>query len=328
MALVLVLAVAGFEIVERRQGFRIEDDWWLLDRDLGYRMREASDVLPPQGPVDHVILGDSIPYPDGIRDGFAKLLAGQGRKLVNLSASGYGNDQELLLLRRWSPAIGSVRTLVLSFCVYNDFIDNVSAANPHDGYRPKPYFSLEDGALVLHDEHLSHSPLTPFALFLRRHSATLAALRGGLQRGGVLEVPEPEHGRRLREQSREEYLRWQATGFEVTRALLDEIARHARDEMGAERVLVLAHPSEFASADSTGLTLVPAVRRALARVDADVLDMSCWYRARRIPYRSISFDWIGHLTDMGNHEVAGAIWAWWEHDVERIAPGCFLTHQR
>ena len=60
--------------------------------------------------------------------------------------SGYGTDQELLLLERegfgMDPAV-----VVLNVCVGNDALDNALPVYLYDGVTPKPYFSLE-GATV------------------------------------------------------------------------------------------------------------------------------------------------------------------------------------
>jgi len=67
--------------------------------------------------------------------------------IVNAGVSGYGTDQEFLLLRRiWAKIQPSV--VVLIFCTDNDRLDNATNIR-YDGYQ-KPYFATaDDGTLVL-----------------------------------------------------------------------------------------------------------------------------------------------------------------------------------
>ena len=67
--------------------------------------------------------------------------------IVNAGVSGFGTDQEYLLLQRIWPKI-EPKVVVLIFCTANDRIDNRSNIR-YDGYQ-KPYFvSTDDGKLVL-----------------------------------------------------------------------------------------------------------------------------------------------------------------------------------
>ena len=67
--------------------------------------------------------------------------------IVNAGVSGYGTDQEYLLLQRIWPTI-QPSVVVLIFCTANDRLDNGTNIR-YDGYQ-KPYFaSAQDGTLVL-----------------------------------------------------------------------------------------------------------------------------------------------------------------------------------
>ena len=67
--------------------------------------------------------------------------------IVNAGVSGYGTDQEYLLLQRIWPTI-QPSLVVLIFCTANDRLDNGTNIR-YDGYQ-KPYFaSAPDGTLVL-----------------------------------------------------------------------------------------------------------------------------------------------------------------------------------
>ncbi len=63
----------------------------------------------------------------------------------NIGVSGFGTDQELLLLKRIGPRI-QPRHVFLMFS-WNDREDNTSNLNFGNYY--KPYFMLEGGALAL-----------------------------------------------------------------------------------------------------------------------------------------------------------------------------------
>jgi hypothetical protein len=68
-------------------------------------------------------------------------------RIVNAGISGYGTDQEYLLLQRIWPTI-QPNVVVLIFCTANDRLDNGTNIR-YDGYQ-KPYFaSAPDGRLVL-----------------------------------------------------------------------------------------------------------------------------------------------------------------------------------
>ncbi len=70
-----------------------------------------------------------------------------GYKILAAGASGFGNDQEYLLLKRlWAKVQPAV--VVLIFCTQNDRLDN-STNIRYEGYQ-KPYFATAaDGSLVL-----------------------------------------------------------------------------------------------------------------------------------------------------------------------------------
>jgi len=75
--------------------------------------------------------------------------------IVNAGVSGYGTDQEYLLLQRiWPTFLPSV--VVLIFCTANDRLDNGTNIR-YDGYQ-KPYFdTVTDGTLVLRGQPVPKS---------------------------------------------------------------------------------------------------------------------------------------------------------------------------
>lgn len=75
--------------------------------------------------------------------------------IVNAGVSGYGTDQEYLLLQRLWPAI-EPEVVVLVFCANNDRLDNSSSVR-YESYQ-KPYFAtLPDGTLQLRGQPVPKS---------------------------------------------------------------------------------------------------------------------------------------------------------------------------
>jgi GDSL-like Lipase/Acylhydrolase family len=104
---------------------------------LGLRERELSDIAPAR----FLFLGDSFTYGydaepnERFSDLLQKALPRYG--IVNAGVSGYGTDQQFLLMKRlWNEI--NPKYVVLTFCVDNDRDDNTSSYR----YRKyhKPYF--------------------------------------------------------------------------------------------------------------------------------------------------------------------------------------------
>lgn len=113
----------------------------------GFRDRERSAKTKPR----IAFLGDSYVWGYDVdeRQRFTELVQARlpSREIVNLGVSGYGNDQEYLLLKDQFDAF-SPDVVFLVFCADNDHWNNYSN-NVYEGYF-KPYFLVENGALVLH----------------------------------------------------------------------------------------------------------------------------------------------------------------------------------
>jgi hypothetical protein len=78
-----------------------------------------------------------------------------GYNIVNAGVSGYGTDQEYLLLQRLWPTIAP-KVVVLVFCTSNDRLDNSSSIR-YESYQ-KPYFAtLPDGSLQLRGQPVPKS---------------------------------------------------------------------------------------------------------------------------------------------------------------------------
>jgi hypothetical protein len=100
---------------------------WGLDAEAGERF---SDLLKPRAP---------------------------GHQIVAAGVSGYGTDQEYLLLKRLWPNV-TPAVVMLIFCTQNDRADN-STNIRYEGYQ-KPYFATTpDGSLVLEGQPVPKSRL-------------------------------------------------------------------------------------------------------------------------------------------------------------------------
>lgn len=106
-----------------------------------------------------LFIGDSFVWGVDVEAGerFTDLLRSRiaSHRIVNAGISGYGTDQEYLLLRRlWETIRPAV--VVLVFCTDNDRLDNTSNLRYY-GYR-KPYFATaSDGTLVLRGQPVPRS---------------------------------------------------------------------------------------------------------------------------------------------------------------------------
>ena len=151
------------------------------DPELGWMPRENSQAVVTTARTIHVkhntlglrdvefsldgsptimFLGDSFVWGvDAEADErFTDLLRGQisGYTILNAGVSGFGTDQEYLLLKRlWPQTRPSI--VVLIFCTDNDRLDN-STNIRYNAYH-KPYFSVaKNGSLVVEGQPVPKSP--------------------------------------------------------------------------------------------------------------------------------------------------------------------------
>jgi hypothetical protein len=108
-----------------------------------------------------LFLGDSFVWGLDAEAGerFTDLLRSRiaGYKVLAAGISGYGTDQEYLLLKRLWPKVRPA-VVVLIFCTQNDRLDN-STNIRYEGFQ-KPYFATAaDGSLVLQGEPVPKSRL-------------------------------------------------------------------------------------------------------------------------------------------------------------------------
>ncbi len=131
-----------------------------------------------------LVLGDSYMWGFGVaqQELFSDVqVCGTNVEILNFGVSGYGTDQEYL----WYLRMGSrfkVDEVVLAFTPFNDIENNLQPKQY--GYL-KPYFTLENGELTLHTNHLRDDWSRAIVNSLRLHSRlwnaigdAMAAVRG------------------------------------------------------------------------------------------------------------------------------------------------------
>jgi lysophospholipase L1-like esterase len=278
-----------------RRGFRHRADARTISVNrLGYRGREHG-LVRTDGVPRVVMLGDSIAFGPGVDDTetFSHRLdsGAGGPEVVNLGVMGYGTDQALLKLEREGLAFGP-DVVVLHFCLYNDFADNMLPRALYDGVHPKPYFTYEGEELRKHDAHLRTSPARRLALHLQTSShlfRRVTAVAGG---GGVhwldrMEVALENVG--------------QAT--ELAFRLIETMRKRA-DEIGA-RFVVMVHPDESAFRHQSRLT--EKFDRSPRLKGTTVIVMADAYRARSLRWEDFALDSLGHLNPAGHRVVADVL---------------------
>jgi len=142
-----------------------------------YGMRGPDDMQlnRTSGKKRVLVLGDSYVWGFGVDQ--SKLFSapevhGTNEEILNLGVSGYGTDQEYLLYLRKGTAF-DVDQVFIAFTPYNDITNNLAL----EQYTYlKPYFTLEDGQLVLHNSHIHERKFNTIASVLNRHSRVLNLL--------------------------------------------------------------------------------------------------------------------------------------------------------
>jgi hypothetical protein len=240
-----------------------------------------------------LMLGDSVAFGFGVADDqtFAADLENDGYEVVNLAVPGYGTDQALLRLEREGVAYRPDLVL-LHFCLQNDFVDNASSTYFYDGLHPKPYFTVEHGALVPHLDHLRLSALSRSGLWLHEHSFLFNRVLG---RG----APSPADWAERRAQALDDTLAVR----DLTVRLIARAAEVARGRGSAFALVV--HPSRRAFRE--GSSWLAFLRDAPELRGVPLIDMGERARADGFGLEELTLDPIGHLNASGHRETASII---------------------
>jgi len=140
-------------------GAVMKDEWGGMDviiNSMGFRDREYAEQKP-DGVFRILVLGDSFTwglgvsqeeiYTEVLESMLNQTLEGSPRvEVINAGISGFGTDQEYLLLQRWAKRLAP--DLVVLFFYENDIHNNISSFQYH---APKPIFYARNDRLVLHN---------------------------------------------------------------------------------------------------------------------------------------------------------------------------------
>jgi hypothetical protein len=135
--------------------------------EFGLRAGDDMQLKKTSGRKRVLVLGDS--YVWGVGASQEELFTnpkvyGTNDELINCGVSGYGTDQEYLFYLRTGQKF-DVDQVVLAFTPYNDVTNNL---NPKQYGYLKPYFTLDGGQLVLHNDHVRYSIKDNFFRTLKR----------------------------------------------------------------------------------------------------------------------------------------------------------------
>ena len=136
---------------------------------FGLRAPDDIQLKNTSGRKRVLLLGDSYVWGFGATQEelfTARQVYGTDDELINGGVSGYGTDQEYLFYLREGQKF-EVDEVVLAFTLYNDVANNL---NSKQYSYLKPYFTLDAGQLVLHNDHVRDSIVKRFGRTLRRKS--------------------------------------------------------------------------------------------------------------------------------------------------------------
>lgn len=282
---------------EPRPGARIEYEGTVVTINAdGYRGRR----VPRERDTDAtriVIVGDSIAFGLDVSDDetYASLLDSRPNlEVVNLAVQGYGPGQSLLRLEREGMAYDP-DVVILAFCVSNDFADAMLPTFLYDGVHPKPYFTVDDGLLVEHDEHLKLPAARRAALWLQDRSRLYRLLTAP----APLAAPAPQAEISWLKRRREA-LRDREAALETTFRIIARM-RDAAEQRGAAFLVVLHPDAEAAHGDSTW---ADALEGAPLLEGIPIVDLGKRYASRHLAFDKVARDGIGHLSHDGHQKTA------------------------
>lgn len=136
-----------------------------------YGLRGPDDMQLNKPPAKKRILvfGDSYVWGYGAHQTkifTAPEVHGTNEEMVNFGVSGYGTDQEYLFYQLRGTKVAADE-VVVALTPYNDIANNLAAKQY--SYL-KPYFTLENGELVLHNDHVRKNEFREILTGLYHHS--------------------------------------------------------------------------------------------------------------------------------------------------------------
>lgn len=145
---------------------------------FGLRGPDDRQLKKTPGRKRVLVLGDS--YVWGVGASQEELFTnpevyGTNDELINCGVSGYGTDQEYLFYLLKCQKF-DVDQVALAFTLYNDIENNL---NPKQYGYLKPYFTLNGGQLIQHNDHVRYSRVDSFFRNLNQESRVWNVAREG-----------------------------------------------------------------------------------------------------------------------------------------------------
>jgi hypothetical protein len=207
--------------------------FFLHQNQFGLRGPDDIQLKKTPGRKRVLVLGDS--YVWGVSATQEDLFTnpsvhGTNDEFINCGVSGYGTDQEYLFYLRIDQKF-DVDQVVLVFTPYNDVTNNLGSKQY--SYL-KPYFTLNNGELVLHNEHVRNSRVRNVIRRVDRESRVWNLVCDGLQGLGNTLVPKKKQSYAERNAAVSDADR---AGVELTLALVKKL-KEAIAARGAEFYVV------------------------------------------------------------------------------------------
>jgi hypothetical protein len=288
---------------EPRPGQYVEEGKRITINAAGYR-GEALPAEPAPSRRRVVIVGDSVAFGlyVGDRETYASRLdAGSDAvEVANLAVQGYGPGQSLLRLERVGLPLRP-DLVVYAMCLGNDVADAMLENFLFDPSHPVPYFRIEAGALVLHDEDLKLGARRRLSLWLQDNSRLFRAMAPTPQVSKQKTEAEANEAWTTR---RREALRDRPKALELVSRIVAEM--RDRSEAQGARFLVLLHP-ERVGGGRAAERWERALRDRLDAAGVASLSLEEAYEAQGLRVESITIDGIGHLSVRGHEITAGIL---------------------
>jgi hypothetical protein len=143
------------------------DRYLVHQNQFGLRASDDMQLKKTSARKRVLVLGDSYVWGVGASQEelfTAPEVYGTSDELINCGVGGYGTDQEYLFYLLKGQKF-DVDQVVLAFTLYNDVENNLNAKQY--SYL-KPYFTLNGGELLLHNDHVRYSIVDSFFRMLKR----------------------------------------------------------------------------------------------------------------------------------------------------------------
>ena len=165
-----------------------EERFFVHQNQFGLRGPDDMQLQNTPGRKRVLVLGDSYIWGFGANQEnlfSAPEVHRTNDEIINFGVSGYGTDQEYLFYQEKGERF-DVDQVILAVTLYNDIENNLASVQYT---RQKPYFTLEGGQLVLHNEHVRDKWIRSFLNELDRRSRVCNLADEGFARLSVALFP-------------------------------------------------------------------------------------------------------------------------------------------